>query len=109
MPRTCHTLATFATLISLVSPEDRTYASDLIRTLVIDAETDGVKEGKEQAAQAPGPQPLNAQGFRDLITFVRTNQKIQTIKVLRTVLGMGLKEAKDLADSAWGPVTPSAY
>ena len=32
------------------------------------------------------------------------DQKIQVIKVLRDVLGLGLKEAKDLADAAPKPV-----
>ena len=35
---------------------------------------------------------------------VRAHQKIQVIKVVRAVTGLGLKEAKDLVDSAPKPV-----
>jgi len=39
-----------------------------------------------------------------LILKAAGGQKIQVIKVLRDVLGLGLKEAKDLADAAPKPV-----
>ena len=40
----------------------------------------------------------------DVILTGAGQQKIQVIKVVRAITGLGLKEAKDLVDSAPGPV-----
>ena len=40
----------------------------------------------------------------DVVLTVAGQQKIQVIKVVRAVTGLGLKEAKDLVDSAPQPV-----
>ena len=40
----------------------------------------------------------------DVVLASAGGQKIQVIKVVRAITGLGLKEAKDLVDSAPGPV-----
>jgi large subunit ribosomal protein L7/L12 len=40
----------------------------------------------------------------DVVLTEAGGQKIQVIKVVRAITGLGLKEAKDLVDSAPGPV-----
>jgi large subunit ribosomal protein L7/L12 len=44
----------------------------------------------------------------DVILTAAGGQKIQVIKVVRAVTGLGLKEAKDLVDSAPNPVKEGA-
>jgi len=57
-----------------------------------------VSAGGEQAAQAEEKTEFNAilTGFGD--------QKIQVIKVVRALTGLGLKEAKDLVDGVPKPI-----
>ena len=58
------------------------------------------------AAAAPGA-PAAAEEEKTAFDVVLTGagqQKIQVIKVVRAVTGLGLKEAKDLVDSAPKPV-----
>ena len=40
----------------------------------------------------------------DVVLTAAGGQKIQVIKIVRTITGLGLKEAKDLVDSAPKPV-----
>ena len=40
----------------------------------------------------------------DVVLTAAGGQKIQVIKVVRAITGLGLKEAKDVVDSAPGPV-----
>jgi len=60
-----------------------------------------VSAGTEQAAQAEEKTEFNAilTGFGD--------QKIQVIKVVRALTGLGLKEAKDLVDGVPKPIKES--
>jgi large subunit ribosomal protein L7/L12 len=44
----------------------------------------------------------------DVILTATGDKKIQVIKVVRAVTGLGLKEAKDLVDAAPGPVKEGA-
>src|SRR3954469_7623976 len=44
----------------------------------------------------------------DVVLTAAVGQKIQVIKVVRAVTGLGLKEAKDLVDSAPKPVKEGA-
>lgn len=44
----------------------------------------------------------------DVVLTGTGDKKIQVIKVVRAVTGLGLKEAKDLVDSAPGPVKEGA-
>ena len=44
-----------------------------------------------------------------LISAVRSNQKIAAIKQARAMTGLGLKDAKDLVDSAWSSEINSAF
>ncbi|MGH3066402.1 MAG: 50S ribosomal protein L7/L12 [Gaiellaceae bacterium] len=64
-----------------------------------------------QAAPAAGGDGAAAEEEKDSFDVVLTatgDKKIQVIKVVRAVTGLGLKEAKDLVDSAPGPVKESA-
>jgi len=59
------------------------------------------------AAAAPGGDGAAAeeeQSTFDVMLTEAGGQKIQVIKVVRAVTGLGLKEAKDLVDSAPNPV-----
>ncbi|TML10082.1 MAG: 50S ribosomal protein L7/L12 [Actinobacteria bacterium] len=59
------------------------------------------------AAAAPGGDGAAAaeeQSTFDVVLTAAGGQKIQVIKVVRAVTGLGLKEAKDLVDSAPNPV-----
>ena len=58
-------------------------------------------------AAAGGAAPVEAAEEKTSFDVVLTEaggQKIQVIKVVRALTGLGLKEAKDLVDSAPGPV-----
>ena len=72
-------------------------------------ETWGVTAAAPVAVAAPGGGGDGAAAAEEKTAFdvVLTGagqQKIQVIKVVRAVTGLGLKEAKDLVDSAPGPV-----
>ena len=59
------------------------------------------------AAGAPGAgdgAPVEEKTSFDVVLTAAGGQKIQVIKVVRAVTGLGLKEAKDLVDSAPKPV-----
>ena len=59
------------------------------------------------AAAGGGAAPAEAAEEKTSFDVVLTNaggQKIQVIKVVRAITGLGLKEAKDLVDSAPKPV-----
>ena len=59
------------------------------------------------AAGAPGgaaPAEAEEKTSFDVVLTEAGQQKIQVIKVVRAVTGLGLKEAKDLVDSAPKPV-----
>ena len=55
------------------------------------------------AAGAPAAEAEEKTSF-DVVLTAAGGQKIQVIKVVRAVTGLGLKEAKDLVDSAPKPV-----
>ena len=44
----------------------------------------------------------------DVVLIAAGDKKIQVIKVVRAITGLGLKEVKDLVDSAPGPVKEAA-
>ena len=63
------------------------------------------------AAPAAGGDGAAAEEEKDTFDVVHTrtgDKKIQVIKVVRAVTGLGLKEAKDLVDSAPGAVKEGA-
>jgi large subunit ribosomal protein L7/L12 len=69
----------------------------------------GVTAAAPVAVAAPGAAPGDGAAAEEKTSFdvVLTEaggQKIQVIKVVRAVTGLGLKEAKDLVDSAPKPV-----
>jgi large subunit ribosomal protein L7/L12 len=68
----------------------------------------GITAAAPVAAAAPGGGgPVEAAEEKTAFDVVLTEagqQKIQVIKVVRAITGLGLKEAKDLVDSAPGPV-----
>jgi len=72
----------------------------------------GVTAAAPVAVAAPGAAPAAGDGGAaaeektsfDVVLSEAGAQKIQVIKVVRAVTGLGLKEAKDLVDSAPKPV-----
>jgi large subunit ribosomal protein L7/L12 len=63
------------------------------------------------AAAGPSGDDAAAEEEKDSFDVVLTaagDKKIQVIKVVRAITGLGLKEAKDLVDSAPGPVKEGA-
>jgi large subunit ribosomal protein L7/L12 len=55
-------------------------------------------------AGGDGAAPVEEKTSFDVVLTAAGGQKIQVIKVVRAVTGLGLKEAKDLVDSAPKPV-----
>ncbi len=76
-------------------------ASELVKTL---EETFGVSAAAATVAAAPGgAAPAAAVEEKDEFTVMLTGagaNKINVIKVVREITGLGLKEAKDLVDGA---------
>ena len=71
----------------------------------------GVTAAAPVAVAAPGAAPAAGDGAAaeektefDVILTGAGDKKIQVIKVVRAVTGLGLKEAKDLVDGAPNPV-----
>ncbi len=71
----------------------------------------GVTAAAPMAVAAPGAAPAAGDGAAaeektafDVVLTAAGGQKIQVIKVVRAVTGLGLKEAKDLVDNAPNPV-----
>jgi large subunit ribosomal protein L7/L12 len=71
----------------------------------------GVTAAAPVAVAAPGTAPAAGDGAAeeektafDVVLASAGGQKIQVIKVVRAVTGLGLKEAKDLVDGAPNPV-----
>ncbi len=70
----------------------------------------GITAAAPVAAAAPagggggGGEAAEEQTAFDVVLTAAGGQKIQVIKVVRAVTGLGLKEAKDLVDSAPQPV-----
>jgi large subunit ribosomal protein L7/L12 len=71
----------------------------------------GVTAAAPMAVAAPGAAPAAGDGAEaeektafDVVLTNAGGQKIQVIKVVRAVTGLGLKEAKDLVDGAPNPV-----
>jgi large subunit ribosomal protein L7/L12 len=71
----------------------------------------GVTAAAPVAVAAPGAAPAAGDGAAaeektdfDVVLANAGGQKIQVIKVVRAVTGLGLKEAKDLVDGAPNPV-----
>ena len=56
------------------------------------------------AGGGDGGAPAEEKSSFDVVITSTGDKKIQVIKVVRAVTGLGLKEAKDLVDSAPGPV-----
>ena len=71
----------------------------------------GITAAAPVAVAAPGGAPAAGDGAAaeektsfDVVLENAGGQKIQVIKVVRAITGLGLKEAKDLVDSAPKPV-----
>ena len=71
----------------------------------------GITAAAPVAVAVPGAAPAAGDGAAaeektsfDVVLTAAGQQKIQVIKVVRAVTGLGLKEAKDLVDSAPKPV-----
>ena len=75
-------------------------ASELVKTL---EETFGVSAAAATAVAATGPAAVAVVEEKDEFTVMLTGagpNKINVIKVVREITGLGLKEAKDLVDGA---------
>jgi large subunit ribosomal protein L7/L12 len=77
----------------------------------------GVTAAAPVAVAAPGAAPAGGDGGAapgeekssfDVVITASGDKKIQVIKVVRAVTGLGLKEAKDLVDGAPGTVKEGA-
>ena len=76
----------------------------------------GVTAAAPVAVAAPGAAPAGGDGAAadeektafDVVLTSAGDKKIQVIKVVRAVTGLGLKEAKDLVDGAPGTVKEGA-
>jgi large subunit ribosomal protein L7/L12 len=76
----------------------------------------GVTAAAPVAVAAPGAAAPTGDGAAaaeekdsfDVVLTATGDKKIQVIKVVRAITGLGLKEAKDLVDSAPGPVKEGA-
>jgi large subunit ribosomal protein L7/L12 len=71
----------------------------------------GITAAAPVAVAAPGAAPAGGDGAAaeeqtsfDVVLSSTGDKKIQVIKVVRAITGLGLKEAKDLVDGAPGPV-----
>ena len=64
--------------------------------------------GAAAAAGGDGAAAGEEQSEFDVVLTAAGDKKIQVIKVVRAVTGLGLKEAKDLVDGAPGPVKEGA-
>ena len=69
----------------------------------------GITAAAPMAFAAPGgggaeAAPVEEKSAFDVVLTGAGQQKIQVIKVVRAITGLGLKEAKDLVDSAPKPV-----
>jgi large subunit ribosomal protein L7/L12 len=72
----------------------------------------GITAAAPVAVAAPGAAAAGGDGAAaaeektafDVVLTAAGGQKIQVIKVVRAITGLGLKEAKDLVDGAPGPV-----
>ena len=71
----------------------------------------GITAAAPVAAAAPGAAPASGDGAAaeektafDVVLSGAGDKKIQVIKVVRAITGLGLKEAKDLVDGAPGTV-----
>jgi large subunit ribosomal protein L7/L12 len=93
-------------VIEFISSMSVLELSDLVKEL---EEKFGVSAAAPVAvAAAPGAQPAQAEAEEktefDVILSQVGDKKIQVIKVIRAVTGLGLKEAKALVDEAPKPV-----
>ena len=80
--------------------------SDMVKAL---EEEFGVSAAAPVAVAAAGPvaaaaEPEEEKTQFDVVLAAFGDQKIQVIKVVRALTGLGLKEAKDLVDQAPNPV-----
>jgi large subunit ribosomal protein L7/L12 len=60
--------------------------------------------GAAAAGGGDGAAPAEEKTSFDVVITAAGDKKIQVIKVVRAVTGLGLKEAKDLVDGAPNPV-----
>ncbi len=107
-------MADQATIDQIVEQIGGLSALDLSKLVKALEERFGVSAAAPMVAVAPGgapaagaaaaPAPVEEQTEFDAILAAVGDKKIQVIKVVRELTGLGLKEAKDLVDSAPKPV-----
>jgi large subunit ribosomal protein L7/L12 len=85
-------------IVALTLLDAQALSSYLKDTYGIEAASGGVMMA---AGPAAGPAaPVEVQNTFDVVLKAAGEKKIQVIKVVRAATGLGLKEAKDLVDSA---------
>lgn len=95
-------------IIKLVEEMTVLELADLVKTL---EEKFGVTAAPAMVAAAPGASPTASAAeekteFTPVLTGFGAN-KIQVIKEIRVITGLGLKEAKDLVDNCPNPIKES--
>ncbi|MBN1232286.1 MAG: 50S ribosomal protein L7/L12 [Candidatus Coatesbacteria bacterium] len=95
-------------IIKLVEEMTVLELADLVKTL---EEKFGVTAAPAMVAAAPGASPTASAAeekteFTPVLTGFGAN-KIQVIKEIRAITGLGLKEAKDLVDNCPNPIKES--
>ena len=95
--------AKFKELVDSISAMSVLDLSELVKVLEVkfgvSAASMGVPMMAAPAADADGAEKEEKTSFTVMLKSAG-DQKIQVIKILREALGLGLKEAKDLADAA---------
>ena len=67
--------------------------------------TRAVEAGRASVPQPPSFMDVSnpQREIREMLNCVQSNNRIGIIKAVRTLTGLGLKEAKDLVEDALGP------
>lgn len=81
-----------------------TYAKTMRERFGITATAVAIAAGPAAGGAAAGAAPAEVQDVFDVILTGAGTNKIQVIKEIRTITSLGLKEAKDLVESAPKPV-----
>src|SRR4051795_7602005 len=97
-------------LVELKNKIEEEWGITAAAPVAVAAPAGGGADGAPRAGAAPegggadGGGPAEEKTSFDVVLTAAGGQKIQVIKVVRAVTGLGLKEAKDLVDSAPKPV-----
>lgn len=85
---------------------DRSLKNIAILTEAIDRSYNGITASFYRALS---PYNVNETDIEQIIEFARSEQKLMSIKTIKTVTALGLKESKELYDDIMSSVEPSTY